>query len=171
MSDEFDDAFEEESLHSRAVAHRTAEGTARQPVPRLVSRVYRTAGATLRARMLACLLRPLGSLGLVAVASGAFANFLYRRSESGADIPLDELGRYSNDQIFELARFVEQVNPEAIQQVAGLLVDSPVGVAAFGAAAAMMLVRIVRGSDSNGARTVPPDTGEATVADDGDDGA
>jgi hypothetical protein len=82
---------------------------------------------------------------LVAVASGAFARFLHRGSESGAGIPIDDLGRYSNEQIFELARFVEQVSPDAIQQVARLLADNPVGVSAFGAAAAMLLVRAVKG--------------------------
>jgi len=96
--------------------------------------------------MLACLVRPLGSLGLVAVASGAFARFLHRGSEARAAIPIEELHRYSTDQIFELARFVEQVSPDAIQQIADLLADNPVGVSAFGAAAAMLLVRAVRGS-------------------------
>lgn len=113
--------------------------------------------------MLACLVRPLGSLGLVAVASGAFASFLHRGSERGAGIPLDDLGRYSNDQIFELARFVEQVSPEAIQQVASLLADSPVGVAAFTAAAAMLLVRAVRGPEPKSLRPPLPGNGEESV--------
>jgi hypothetical protein len=95
--------------------------------------------------MLACLVQPLGSLGLVAVASGAFAQLLYRRGDAGVGIPIGELAGYSNDQIFELARFVEQVSPDAIQQVAGLLADNPVGVSAFSAAVAILLVRAVMG--------------------------
>jgi hypothetical protein len=169
MSDEFDDAFEEEGRLRGAMARRTAAGLGQPRVARLVSRVYGAAGAPLRARMLACLVRPLGSLGLMAVASGAFARFLHRSGEHGAGVPLDDLGRYSNDQIFELARFVEQVSPEAIQQVASLFADSPVGVAAFGAAAAMLLVRAVRGTDPNGERTVPPKSGEAPMDHVGDD--
>jgi len=146
MQDAFDDAFDDEILDSSAVAPRAVSDQVRPRVARLVSRVYAAAGAPLRARMLACLVRPLGSLALVAVASGAFAGFLYRRSEGGAGIPLDELGRYSNDQIFELTRFVEQVSPDALQQIASLLGDSPVGVFAFSTAAAMLLVRAVRAS-------------------------
>ena len=145
MSDEFDDSFGYEGLRRGAMPPRTVQAPPRARVARLVSRVYGAAGAPLRARMLACLVRPLGSLGLVAVASGAFASFLHRGSEGGAGVPLDDLGRYSNEQIFELARFVEQVSPDAIQQVAGLLTDSSVSVAAFSAAAAMLLVRAVRG--------------------------
>jgi len=171
MSDEFDDAFEDESRYRGAMARRTVEGPGQPRVARLVSRVYGAAGAPLRARMLACLVRPLGSLGLMAVASGAFARFLHRGGEHGAGVSLDDLGRYSNDQIFELARFVEQVSPEAIQQVASLFADSPVGVAAFGAAAALSLVRAVRGTDPTGERTLPPGSDEAPMAPVGDDAA
>jgi hypothetical protein len=158
MLDEFDDDFDVEDLRHSAIAHRAVESPVRSRVARLVSRLYGAASAPLRTRMLACLVRPLGSLGLVAVASGAFARFLHRGSEPGAGIPIDDLGRYSNDQIFELARFVEQVSPDAIQQVAGLLADNPVGVSALGAAAAMLLVRAVRspGPKSSGLHTAKP---------------
>lgn len=163
MSDEFDDAFEDEGRLRGAMVRRTVEGPGHPRVARLVSRVYGAAGAPLRARMLACLVRPLGSLGLMAVASGAFARFLHRSGELGAGVQLDDLGRYSNDQIFELARFVEQVSPEAIQQVASLCADSLVGVAAFSAAAAMLLVRAVRGAAPTREKTVPPGSDEAPI--------
>ena len=164
MSDEFDDAFEDEGRRRGAIAHRTVEGPVRPRVARLVSRVYGSAGSPLRARMLACLVRPLGSLGLVAVASGAFASFLRRGGDRGASIPLDELGRYSSDQIFELAQFVEQVSPEAIQQVASLLADNPLGFAAFSAAAAMLLVRVVRGPAQKRSGPIPPSDSEGPMA-------
>ncbi|MBX3618854.1 MAG: hypothetical protein KF891_02505 [Rhizobacter sp.] len=159
MTDEFDDAFDE-AFDKATLRPAGAAGGGdgddprlRERVPRLVSRLYRTAGAGLRARMLACLLRPLGLLGLSAVASGAFAGFLHRSGDRGLGVPIDELGRYSNDQIVELARFVEQVSPEAIQQVAGLLADNPVGVAAFSTAVAMLLLRALRRHDPKGATT------------------
>lgn len=144
MTDEFDEALEAERLR-RQVRRGTVRDRARSRVARLVSRVYGAAGAPLRASMLACLVRPLGALGLVAVASGAFARHLRQGGDSGAGLSLDDLGRYSNDQIFELARFVEQVSPDAIRQLALLLADNPVGAAAFSATAAMWLLRAVRG--------------------------
>jgi hypothetical protein len=142
--DEFDDDVEVEDLPHSA-EDRTVECTVQPRVARLVSRLYGAASAPLRARMLACLVRPLGSLGLAAVASGAFAQLLYRGREADPGIPIGDLAGYSNDQIFELARFVEQVSPDAIQQVAGLLADNPVGASAFSAAVAMLLMRAVRG--------------------------
>ena len=144
MLDEFDDDVEVEDLPHSA-GDKTVECTVRPRAARLVSRLYGAASAPLRARMLACLVRPLGSLGLAAVASGAFAQLLYRGREADPGIPIGDLGGYSNDQIFELARFVEQVSPDAIQQVAGLLADNPVGASAFSAAVAMLLMRAVRG--------------------------
>ncbi len=140
MSDEFDDVNEVDLLRHGAPA-----GTGDNPRPaRLVSRLYGAASSPLRASMLACLLRPLGTLGLAAVASGAFAGLLRRGADPGALVGIDEASRYSQDQIFELARFVEQVSPDALQQLANLIADNPMGMAAFSAAAALLLLRILR---------------------------
>lgn len=147
MSDEFDDAFDEGGHQGRLIPSSAVDDARRPMVPRLMSRLYRSAAEPLRARMLRCLIRPLGPLGLVAIASGAFADVLRRGSERGLDIPLDSLGRYSNDQVVELVQFVQQVSPEAIQQVTSLLADASMGSAAFSAAAALLLVRLVLGSE------------------------
>ncbi len=144
MLDEFEDDAEVEAVPDGG-EHRPAGHPARPRVARLVSRLYAAAGAPLRTRMLACLVRPLGSLGLAAVASGAFAQWLYWRGEAGAAIPPGDLTGYSNEQIFELARFVEQVSPDAIRQMAALLADDPAGIGAFSAAVAMLLAAAVNG--------------------------
>ncbi len=147
MLDEFEDDHEPEALPISG-ARAPVKGAAPPPVARLVSRLYGAASAPLRSRMLASLLRPLGSLGLAAVASGGFAGWVYRGGEAAAGLSMGDLASYSSEQVFELARFVEQVSPDAIQQVAGLLADNPVGASAFTAAAAMLLVRAVRGAPS-----------------------
>lgn len=146
MSDEFDDAIERAS--ERASRNHPAPSW---PAPRrvqsarLITRLYTGADASLRARMLACLLRPLSPLGIVAVAAGAFAGFVHRGGDSDSlRVALEDVGRYSNEQIFELARFVEQVSPDALQQVANLIADNPVGIAAFSASVAMLLLRLLR---------------------------
>jgi hypothetical protein len=127
----------------------------RQPAPaaRLLVRLYGAARLPLRARLLECLVKPLGPLGLVAVAAGAFGDFLYR---GGARATMDDVARYSNEQVGELARFVEQVSPEALQECARLLAENPVGMAAFSASAAMLLLRQLG--------NWPPATGEASPA-------
>lgn len=152
MLDEFEDDPEPEALPIGG-ARAPVTGADQSRVARLVSRLYGAAGAPLRSRMLACLLRPLGSLGLAAVASGAFARWMSRGGEAAAGVSMADLAGYSSDQVFELARFVEQVSPDAIQQLAGLLADNPVGASAFTAAAAMLLVRAVRGVPPSRAST------------------
>lgn len=140
MSDEFDDVNEIDVLRHGAPA---IAGDDPRPA-RLVSRLYVAASSPQRASMLACLLRPLSTLGLAAVASGAFAGLLRIGIDRGSWVGIDEASRYSKDQIFELARFVEQVSPDALQQLANLVAENPMGMAAFSTAAAMLLVRALR---------------------------
>ena len=61
------------------------------------------------------LLRPVESLALATIASGAFSAFLHRR------VALEDVGRITAEQLVELARFVDQVNPEVLQQVLSML--------------------------------------------------
>ena len=68
-----------------------------------------------RRKLLEGLLRPVGSLAMAAVASGAFGAFLLRR------VTLDDVARISVEQLAELARFVEQCNPDVLQQVLSML--------------------------------------------------
>jgi hypothetical protein len=111
---------------------------------RIVSRIYRYASASLRAQVLACLLRPLGTLSLVAVASGAFATLVQRDSAVPSAIPVELAARYSGDQILELALFVHEVEPGALEQVTALLTGSAMGAAALSASALVLLYRRVR---------------------------
>jgi hypothetical protein len=113
-------------------------------VPHLISRLYRTANLPARAGILAALIKPLGPLGLAAVASGAFAGFVQRQRGTGIEIGLDEASRYSAAQVLELARFVEQVDADAFAQVVAMVLDGPAGFTAFGVAIAMLVVRRYR---------------------------
>lgn len=122
---------------------------------RLVSRVYSRAGESLRAQMLACLLRPLGTLGLAAVASGAFGRLLHRDPSMVGTSAIDDLARFSSDQVLELARFVQEVNPQTLEQVGDLLAGNAMGVAALSASALMLLYRRSRDQPAD----MPPSTG------------
>jgi hypothetical protein len=70
----------------------------------------------LRRKLLERLLRPVRSLALAAVASGAFSAFLLRR------VTLDDVARITAEQVAGLARFVEQCSPEVLQQLLSILV-------------------------------------------------
>jgi hypothetical protein len=105
----------------------------------------------------ACLVKPLGTLGLVGVAAGAFGVLLYRSGSEGARAAMGDMAQFSNDQMFELVRFVEQVSPDALQEFARLFSERSMGMAAFSASAALLLVRSLRQRDSAGAATADPE--------------
>jgi hypothetical protein len=137
MPDEFDELAWPASPEAAPPA---AAGTS-DAIPRLITRLYTTCDEGLRATVLACLLRPLGSLGIAAIAAGAFAGFVQRRTAEGVRVSIDDVSRFSSDQIVELVRFVAQVSPEALQQVADTLAAHAVGVSAFSAPAVVLLLR------------------------------
>ncbi len=146
MNEDIDTALEAEvTRRAMALGIRTTLPGERSRVARLATRLYAGAGAVQRSRIVATLLRPLGPLAIVAVASGAFAGLLTRSGAIGHGVSVDELGAFTSEQIFELARFVEQVSPDALQQAAGAVADNPFGVSAFGAAAAVLLAGALRG--------------------------
>ena len=140
MSHDIDTALEAEvTRRAMALGIQTQPPGERSRAARLAARLYASAGAVQRSRIVDTLLKPLGPLAIVGVASGAFAGLLNRMPA----LPLDELGDFTREQVFELARFVEQVSPDALQQAAGAVADNPFGVSAFGAAVAVLLATTV----------------------------
>jgi hypothetical protein len=156
MKDDIDTALEAEvTRRAMALGIQTRLPRQRWRAARLAARLYAGASVVQRSRIVATLVRPLGPLALVAVASGAFAGLLDRINALGASLPIDELGHFTREQVYELARFVEQVSPEALQQVAGAIADNPFGVSAFGAAAAVLLATAVREPAKTPAEATP----------------
>jgi len=138
MSDEFDEMLEPGVPNARAA---TSDVAARPAVPnsRLVARLFAAAGNPLRVKLLRCLMRPLGTLGAAGVAAGAFVAFVDRR---GAEAPIDAdaVSQVSSQQIYELAHFVEQVDPQALQQFVSLASSSSLAMATTFSAAALLLL-------------------------------
>ena len=154
MNNDIDTALEAEvTRRAMALGIQTEVPGERSRAARLASRLYAGASAVQRSRIVVMLAKPLGPLALVAVASGAFAGLLDRVNALGATLPIDELGDFTREQVFELARFVEQVSPDALQQVAGAIAENPFGVSAFGAAAAVLLAATVRDNGESGEPT------------------
>jgi hypothetical protein len=138
MSSEFDDILD--PLPGSARDERPVVRAA-MSVPRLVARLYMGASIPLRAKLIACLLRPLGPLALSGVAAGAFAGFLNLRGAVDSSTSLQAAARVSSVQIRELAAFVEQVNRETLQRFADLASGSQLGPATFSASALVLLNR------------------------------
>jgi hypothetical protein len=116
----------------------------RAAMAKVVSRIYRVANDRLRADMLAHLLRPLGLLGLAAVASGAFARLVRRDGLVPDTIAAEDIVRYSSEQIRELTLFVCDVDPDALQPFVEQLAQNGIGIAALSTAALVMLHRSSR---------------------------
>jgi hypothetical protein len=144
MSDELDETDEAVRLVRMAHGATVAPPSPLNPVPPLIAELYDNATQPLRVKVLECLLRPVGPLALVAIAAGAFGNFLHRGAPNRLSITLDDVARISGNQMLELARFVEQCGPEAFDQVASVLADNPAGLAAASASALTLLVRLLR---------------------------
>ena len=109
MESEFDDCVEP------AAKTQGRPPLARAALPEKIADAYRHAAAPVRRKLLERLLRPMGSLALAAVASGAFSTFLLRR------VTLEDVARITADQTAELARFVEQCNADALRQILSML--------------------------------------------------
>ena len=148
MLDEFDDAMDPAST---ALTSGVPAVKRKTPVARLACRMYGAAPPALRAKLVACLVRPLGTLGLFGVAAGAFGVLLYRGGSESARAAIGDMARFSNDQMFELVRFVEQVSPDALQEFARLFTERSMGTAAFSASAALLLMRALRQEEGAGA--------------------
>lgn len=126
------------------------------PAPRLVARLFTTAATPLRMRLLRCLMQPLGTLGTAGVAAGSFAAFLPRQRGVDPSIDPEAVARLSCEQVCELARFVEQVDPQALQQFAALVAGSPMALATFSAAALVLLYRRLATSGASAGRLRTP---------------
>jgi hypothetical protein len=136
MSDEFDDAVD--LLPAARVPARA------ERVGRLLARLYGSSSLVVRTRLVACLVRPLSPLGLAAVSAGAFTVVLASSRGGRISVAMADVARFSQEQIAELARFVEQVSPDALHQAAALFVDNRAGLGTFAASVAVLLALELR---------------------------
>jgi hypothetical protein len=86
-------------------------------------------------------MQPLGTLGAAGVAAGSFAAFLNRQGGLDPNLDREAVARVSSQQVRELAHFVEQVDPQALEQFASLVSSSPLAMATFSASALVLLYR------------------------------
>jgi len=110
-------------------------------LPLWVSGLYAEAGADFKAKLLECLMRPMGALGLVAVASGVFAALRNRHGWQRLQVTVEDTGAVSADHVYQLASYLHQATPEVFQQVAALLTDNP---AALTTVSGVLLLQALR---------------------------
>ncbi|MFZ5549306.1 MAG: hypothetical protein ACOZJX_11475 [Pseudomonadota bacterium] len=110
-------------------------------VPLYVSGVFREAPMGFRAELVQCLMRPVGALGLVAVAGGVFAGVRQRHGWAQLQVTIEEAARISADQVLELAAYLQQTTPEIFSRVGDLVGSQP---ALAGSLSAVLLLHVLR---------------------------
>ena len=110
-------------------------------VPLYVSGVFRESPLDFRAQLVECLMRPMGALGLVAVANGVFAAVRQRHGWDRLQVTLDDTARISADQVLELSSYLQQTAPDVFDQVAKLVSAQP---AVASGLSAMLLMHVLR---------------------------
>lgn len=127
------------SLDPNACAASARQGApAARPIPELVSEIYGKSPAPLRTKLLECLLRPVGPLALVTIATGAFSHLLHRLTCEASPISLEEAARITSEHVLELARYVEQSSPLQLVRVGSLIASDPIGVATVSGSALLL---------------------------------
>jgi hypothetical protein len=144
MSDEFDELQLQTAVCDGPQRDRGSRGGPLSRIPELIADTFRCATSPLRARLLECLLQPVGPLGLVAIAAGAFGDFLRRGGYRKLAISAEDAARISADQMLELARYVEQCSPETFERIGTLLAQTPVGIAGVGGSVLLVALRAWR---------------------------
>jgi hypothetical protein len=113
-------------------------------LPTLIGQVYEFAPFTLRARIIDQLMRPMGVLGLAAVANGIFAGIRLRDRSTFPNVALEDATAIRSSDVVALADWAQQVSSEAIDGLTKVISASP--VLASSAAAAILVSLLVRRS-------------------------
>lgn len=114
---------------------------------RLVARLYAVANLPLRIELIACLVRPLGPLGPIVIADGAFSRLLRLNKRGGFRVVIDDAVRFTGSEIAELAAFAQQVNPKALEHFARIMTNSRIEIATFSKTSLSLLSRELQRSD------------------------
>lgn len=107
--------------------------------------VFSRADARHRAALLSFLLRFVSPLALGVLAAGQFAKYMFRDSWKDGSIPLEDIRQVAPGQVAEIARYVEQSNPEVVRLLSGWLSTHPGALFALGAGAIAVLLQFVAG--------------------------
>lgn len=124
------------TVPATASVHLTAPATAPAAAPASpallplwTAGLYREASAELRARLIECLMRPMGALGLVAVAGGVFAAVRQRHGWQQLQVTPDDTASVSADHVYQLAGYLQEAAPQAFDLLGRWLGSQPAALA------------------------------------------
>jgi len=118
--------------------------TGRLPSPaETAATVFARIDAAQRAALLSVLLKFVSPLALGVLAAGSFAKYMFRERWTDVAVPLEDIRKVSPGQVAELARYVEQSNPEFVRLLSGWLSSHPGALLTLGAGAIAVLLQFV----------------------------
>jgi hypothetical protein len=118
-----------------------------ESVPKLIGQIYATAPLTLRARIIEQLMRPLGVLGLTALANGVFASIRLRERTDWLQVAPEDARSVRPSDVVALADWSQQVSNEAIVGLGKIVTSSPM-LASTAAAAVLVGILMRRSADT-----------------------
>lgn len=127
--------------HGPQVARSTQPDQDAPSLPVLVASIFTKLRLAQRVRILRRLLMPAGPLALAVLGGGAFVKFVGQARWPRMSISLEDAARLTSSQVFELVRYVEQSNPQALQQVLVVLSRDAATMTAAGATFAAIVIR------------------------------
>lgn len=110
-------------------------------VPVIVARAFAAAGVGLRARVLSRLLPSVGPLALAVLGGGAFAKYVHQARWSALSVSFSDAARVTSTQIYELAMYVQQSNPEVARQILSVFSRDVSTMTALGATLGAIMIR------------------------------
>ena len=114
-------------------------------VPAIVARAFTTAGVGLRARVLSRLLPSVGPLALTVLGGGAFAKYVPQARWSALSVSFSDAARVTSAQVYELATYVQQSNPEVARQILAVLSRDVSTMTALGATLGAIMISYLSG--------------------------
>jgi hypothetical protein len=129
----------------------TAERLAKEEgwlVPAIVARAFSAAGDGLKVKVLSRLLRSVGPLALTVVGGGAFAKYVEQARWTALSVSFSDAARVTSKQIYDLAIYVQQSNPEVTRQILNVLSRDVTTMTALGATVGAIALSYLSGRTS-----------------------
>ena len=117
-------------------------------IPTILTRAFAAAGIGLRARVLSRLLPSVGPLALTVLGGGVFAKYVQHARWSALSVSVSDAARVTSTQIFELATYVQQSNPEVARQILSVLARDTSTMTALGATLGAIMISYLSGKTS-----------------------
>ncbi|MDH4181118.1 MAG: hypothetical protein OEV46_03840 [Betaproteobacteria bacterium] len=129
--------------HPPRVPPADPRGDDKPSLPAIVANAFVRLDVGARARLLGRLLAPLGPSALAAAAGGAFAKYVTNNRLPLVPVTLEDAARATAAQVADVARAIQQTNPQLFERLLELLARDATTIAALSASiAALTLERV-----------------------------